>query len=707
MTIIKKGENLFRPRARLLVLLGEQLITNEVIAVVELVKNAYDADADKVEVLLDNVAEPAKGQIVIEDNGAGMSLDTILNVWLEPATDFRKRQREGRKRTAKFRRLPLGEKGVGRFAAHKLGNLVEVATKEEGSSHEVVVGVDWQEFEKDEYLDRIPVAWFTRDAEVFRGKAHGTRITIRDLRKEWTPRMIETLHVKLQALNSPFMDRTDFVVTIRAPEFAERLAKLPEVSEIVKKRVYSLEGGVDENGMLHFTYSFFNPAFPLLKREVKDAVTEDAKDPRKFAGKRRPHCGPFRVKFYAWDLDPATLGETIERVYYNNYVKPHTGIRIYRDGFRVWPYGEEDDDSFGLDLRRVNNPTVCLSRNQVIGIVETSAMANPELRDKTDREGIILNKEYEDFRELVIGCLSVLEAERRKDKDRVDALRKREKKKPEDEVHRAIGAMKAKMEKKGHIDIYRKEVTRIESAYEQRVREILEPLYVSAGLGIAYTIPVHEIVRNIGDMEKLLDVVIEDLRKTGTGNGTVERLRQVLQTTDVVDDLVRGVGKLTHKGKAEVLTLASVARDALDISKLRLAKDLIHVDIVEKGKVKVTAIRNMLITAVLNLLDNSSYWLLRRESGRKIIIRIDHAGDGKPRILVGDNGPGIKDDPVFLMQPFFTRKPDGSGLGLYIVDRIMKAHEGETQFLFNGDEAGLLEGANIALVFPKEREERK
>ncbi|MFB0520606.1 MAG: ATP-binding protein [Desulfatiglandales bacterium] len=704
MTIIKKGESLFRPRARLLVLLGEQLITNEVIAVVELVKNAYDADARKVEVLLDNLAEPSKGQIVVEDDGTGMSLDTILNVWLEPATEFRKRQREGRKRTARFGRLPLGEKGVGRFAAHKLGDLVEVVTKEETGSHETVVRVNWREFEKDEYLDRIPIAWSTRDPEVFRGKAHGTKITIRDLRKQWTATMVERLHVKLQALNSPFMDRTDFVVTVRAPEFTERLAKLPELSEILEKRVYSLEGEVDKDGILRYSYSFFNPVFPLLKREARDIV-EDVRNPKEFEGKRKPYCGSFRVKSYVWDLDPATLGETIQRAYYNNYVKPHTGIRIYRDSFRVWPYGEEDDDSFGLDLRRVNNPTQCLSRNQIIGIVEISGVENPEMRDKTDREGMIFNREYEDFKELVIGCLSVLEVERRKDKNRVDALR--EKRKPEDEVHRAIGAMKDKMEKKGHLEVYREDVTRIESAYEQRVKDILEPLYVSAGLGIAYTIPVHEIVRNIGDMEKLLDTVIDDLRKTGAGNGTVERLRRVLQTTDVVDDLVRGVGKLTRKGRPEVIPLESVAKDALDITKLRLAKDNIGVEILEMEKVKVKGIRNMLITAVLNLLDNSSYWLLRRESGRKIIIQIDHGGDSRPRILVSDNGPGIKDDPALLVQPFFTRKPDGSGLGLYIVDRIMKAHEGEVQFLFKEDEAGLLEGANVALIFPKEREERK
>ena len=97
MMVNNSGESVFRPRARLLVLLGEQLITNEVIAVVELVKNAYDADATEVMVSLNDVARPETGSIAVEDDGSGMSLDTIMNVWLEPGTDYRKRQREERK----------------------------------------------------------------------------------------------------------------------------------------------------------------------------------------------------------------------------------------------------------------------------------------------------------------------------------------------------------------------------------------------------------------------------------------------------------------------------------------------------------------------------------------------------------------------------------------------------------------------------------
>lgn len=701
--MIKSGTGYFKPRARLLVLLGEQLITNEIIAIVELVKNAYDADATEAKIILENVTSQGKEKIIVRDNGTGMDLDTILDVWLEPATEFRKKQREDEQRTPKFGRLPLGEKGIGRFAAHKLGNTIELVTRAEGNKEEILVEVDWLKFEKG-YLDEIPVIWEIRYPEVFKDETWGTMITIENLRKTWDKKVVKRLYEKLQALNSPFLEKTDFKITLEAPEFKGVLREAPQLSEIFDKAVYLLEGKVNENGILHFDYRFHNPAFEWLKRSIKEDM-EEVRDPKKFENKRKPFCGPFSVKFYVWDLDPATLGETITRVFYQNYVKPHTGIRIYRDGFRVWPYGEEDDDSFGLDIRRVNNPTQAVSRNQILGIVEISSPANSELRDKTDREGLISNREYEDFRELIIGCISVLEVERRKDKDKVDALR--EKKKPGDEVHRAIGGLKEKMERRDHWDTYKEDVSKIESAYNQRIREVLEPLLVSAGLGIAYILPVHEIIRNIGDMEKSLSTLIEDLKKTGTGDEITGRLVQILQTTDITNDIVRGVGKITRKGKPEVFSMYSVVRDALDITKLRLKRNNILIEIYEKEKIKIRGIKNMVITALLNLIDNSSYWLLHRGSERKIIIRMDHNNEGKPRIIVSDNGLGIKDDPSLLVQPFFTRKPDGMGLGLYIVDRIMKAHDGNIQFLFKGDEEGLLEGANIALVFPVEKEEKK
>jgi len=150
-----KKDLIFKPRARLILQLGDQLIKNESIAFLELVKNAYDADATRVSIVMEKVDDPENGKIIIEDDGCGMTPEIITNVWMEPGSDFKEKMFRENIRTPKFKRLPLGEKGIGRFAVHKLGNLIEVITRAENNP-EVVLSIDWSLFNKSDYLEK---AW--------------------------------------------------------------------------------------------------------------------------------------------------------------------------------------------------------------------------------------------------------------------------------------------------------------------------------------------------------------------------------------------------------------------------------------------------------------------------------------------------------------------------------------------------------------------
>ena len=174
----------FRPRARILQLLGDELIGSPRLAVFELVKNAYDADAETVRVILNNI-ERHDASIVVEDDGDGMTMEIIRDIWLVPGHDHRARQRKASIRT-RLNRLPLGEKGLGRFAAHKLGNRIEViARSKEGP--ECVVSIDWETLTRHQNLSDAAVQVIARDPVVFVGTRTGTQITISDLRKKvWT-----------------------------------------------------------------------------------------------------------------------------------------------------------------------------------------------------------------------------------------------------------------------------------------------------------------------------------------------------------------------------------------------------------------------------------------------------------------------------------------------------------------------------------------
>ena len=129
-------------------------------------------------------------------------------------------------------------------------------------------------------------------------------------------------------------------------------------------------------------------------------------------GQGELRCGPVRVRLFAFDLEGEAIARIGPRLEVRAWLREWTGITIYRDGFRVLPYGEPHDDWLRLDRRRVNNPVERLSNNQVIGFIDISRDRNPELLDQTNREGLIHNKAMEDLRSLAIFVLQLLESQR-------------------------------------------------------------------------------------------------------------------------------------------------------------------------------------------------------------------------------------------------------------------------------------------------------
>ncbi len=227
----------FRPRARLLLLLGDQLIRDAGIAVFELVKNAYDADSPDVTVTMSKIDDEKTGMIVVEDRGVGMDAKTVANVWLEPGTDYRIRQKAKGAPTPRFHRVPVGEKGVGRFAAHKLGTKIRLITRKSGSA-EVVVDIDWNHFDKKRYLEDVEIRIVERTPEHFLGGKSGTRLEIRGLRASWTRSMVRDLARSINAISSPFGGVGDFKTKLVLPGHAEWVVGLLNVNDVLKYSLY-------------------------------------------------------------------------------------------------------------------------------------------------------------------------------------------------------------------------------------------------------------------------------------------------------------------------------------------------------------------------------------------------------------------------------------------------------------------------------------
>jgi len=709
MSVVKTGEARVKARSRLMLLLGEQLITDEVAAMSELVKNAYDADATKVKVTLHGVSDQDESYIIIKDNGHGMSLDTVLSSWLELGTLSKARGPDRKPRFSESgNRVCLGEKGLGRLAVHKLGYQTELITRRKDTNLETKLTLDWYVFEKNQgFLQDIPVKWEVTEPRVFvkPDATSGTQITITKLHRKWSATLIEKIYRNVQALKSPFVDLSDFDIEIEIEDKLAPAIEVTDIVDIIRKATYTFIGEVSNSGQIKFNYSFNRPDLIGLDERMHRQKEHqmDIRDPEDFEGDRKPMCGPFRFRFYSWDLHiqdkKAVLGST---AIYREMIQPNTGIKVFRDGFRVLPYGNPENDWLSMDSRRVRQFEMRLSRNQVIRSVEISSKNNPGLLDKTDREGLIDNDEFRDFRSLVTSVLSAFESERHIDRRLLKTITGRTREKSDQAIFtKNLTALKKMVwdqsglpaEVKLQIDNL---ISDTREAFDDLLAEKEQPLLVAASIGLTYTIPAHEILRDLHESLKILRKMRESEKLE------INQLNSTISLIQSADATIRGLGRLMQKTslKDETFKLEKPVESAITLLRHKLERSKIKYEVDIRSHIEAIGSDRLITILLLNFIDNSFYWLLRKKPGEGRIKIIVDKHDGNAILVVSDNGPGFEDDLDLLTLPFFTRKPNGMGLGLYIADRIANMNNGRLEILDEGEIPGLLSGANIGVVLP-------
>ncbi len=688
-------------------LLGEQLITDEVAAVSELVKNSYDANAPIVEVTLFHVSQP-DGYIKIKDKGHGMTLQKLLSSWLELGTLSKARGKDMKPRlTEGGERVCLGEKGIGRLAVHKLGYITELVTKRQEMDSEIKLVIDWTAFENNEgFLQDVPVKWEAREPEVFinREWKKGTCITIRHLQKCWTKEMIQRVERSLFALKSPFADLSAFTIDVQIDDPLASFVRTVDISKLVEKATYTFTGQVDGKG--HFTgiYSFRRPD---LQMKRKKDINTDVLDLNYFKAGRTPICGKFKVRFYSWDLGTedkkAVFGDTSV---YTDLIKPNTGVKVFRDNFRVLPYGNEDNDWLSMDLERVKRFEDHISRNQVIAAIEISSEENPSLLDKTDREGIIDNQAFKDFVSVIHKIITTFEAERLLDRTKVKEITGRL---HGDNYYKTtftqnMTALSTIVNDQAKADAEtklkaQKLIADTKTVFDRILAKNEQPLLVAASIGLTYMMPTHEVQRDLHEMLRILK------RKREDGSISPDNAASLIALVRQADSIVSGIGKLMQQtSRGEDLDPNKAVRDAVDLMRFKFKRNNIEIESSETKTFSVKGSDRLITIILLNFLDNSFYWLQgNKADNRKVKISII-PDEKECAIIVSDNGPGFEDDLTVVSLPFFTRKPNGMGLGLYIADRIVKMNWGKLKIFAPNSMPGLLPGANIGIILKKAEE---
>ena len=694
----------FRPRARVLQLLGDELIGSPRLAVFELVKNAYDADATEVAVRID-LGPDAEPAITVTDDGDGMSLDLIRSVWLVPGHDHRRRQREEGRRSAKHHRLPLGEKGLGRFAVHKLGNRIEVVTRAAGS-RECVVEIDWNELIERPFLDEAPVTVRERPAELFAGGRTGTRIRIRELRgPEWTRGEVRRLANQITSICSPFEESGGFRATLEVPGNQDWVADLPDFEEILARATWEFSFRLGDDGRFDFDYEFREvPGLVLDGRKVTKRG-DRLKLPPAGRGRRGSDkvvanadttrgIGPVSGRYHVFDRDREVLRRLGDTRLMTGYLDEHGGVRVYRDGIRVYNYGEQGDDWLGLDLRRVNIPTRRISRNIVLGAVHLSVESSVGLVEKTNREGFVENDACGRLRQIVLGALGALEEERQIDKERIRILTK----KPTDAVssiEKPIAAMRRALDDRGVRETFEPYVAKIERDYV----DMQETLLAAGMSGLNLAVVFHEVERGV----RVLHRVITE----GTDiQGAVRQAKELMRVLDGFSTLLRRDSKQRRR-------VSELVRSAQQFNLLRLRHHGIRLDcplLTGRGDFESRFSFGLVLGVLNNLIDNALYWMRirwpRREadhatSRRRLFVAASHDFAQGPALVVADTGPGFQDDPELVTRPFFTRKPDGMGLGLYYANLAMELNGGRLAFPERGEVEvpDEFDGAIVAMIF--------
>ncbi len=674
----------FRPRARMLQLLGDQLIRSPRLAVFELVKNSYDADATRVDVCLNGLGSK-RPTITIDDNGIGMSLEVIRDIWFVPGHEHRREQKTENRRSP-LGRLPMGDKGVGRFAVHRLGNTIEVTTRAKGAK-EIYVRLDWAAILKEKFLEDAKVQIIERSPQVFMGNQTGTRIVVSDLRDiSWSRGDLRRLFRDITSICSPFGGPEEFAINFSVPGREEELKGIPDAELIMDRAIWKFSFCFDGQDF-SWEYKFLPP--PHLSKKVESRLKRSPPNdplllPKQLldddSGGRDTviadletisGIGTIRGEFYVYDRDKKVLGALTEQQLLTRFLNENGGVRVYRDGVRVYNYGEEDDDWLGLDLARVQTPSVRISRNIVLGSVRLEMQASNELTEKTNREGFVENHAYKRLRAMVIGALRVLETERKIDKDAIRKATRDPKQIEVDKIRDPIANLRKLAEKHNVAGVLEPSIAKLEKNYSDLRETMLQAGLTGLGLATVF----HEIQHGVNML----------YRRVAAGASS----QDVLADAKELVQLLNGISSLLRqndKTKVNAQELVSKARLASMIRfkkhKVSLVSPILQG---EHADFSVKANTRLVVGALTNLLDNSFYWLRTRwpartepgaETSRKIYIGRSDDYEQGPAIVIADTGPGFQDDPDTLTEPFFTRRPEGMGLGLYYVNMVMQLSGG-------------------------------
>ena len=675
-----------RPAGRHILTIGRDLIQDNYAAVVELVKNAYDADSPDVHI---EFLAPAGGnyyKIVISDHGHGMSRDTVIDKWMVPSTDDKKKRRK-----SPGGRIMQGSKGIGRFATAVLGKELQLETIFEGEKTTLLVV--WSDFESAQFLDDVEILIDTEETSA----PAGTRLTIEGndvLLSSWDKSQFEKLRFELKKLISPVsaaLSQDEFRVCLTINGF-------PDVENAIEEEIdpfpifdlfdYRIAGtiGTDGNGVLLYSSQ-------KARNLPDESVLFELGSPTT--------CGELIIDIRVYDREKEAINSLIGRGLkdeFGNYVtnlkarqilNDYNGVSVYRNGFRIRPLGDADFDWLKLNKQRVQNPSLRIGSNQVIGYVQIQSDDQSGLIEKSARDGLKENRAFERLKHVTQKVIAGLE-ERRFDYRRKAGLsrpilrveRQLERLFSYDEMKRAIRTQLRRnlVDQEAANEII--EIINREEEEKNRVAdEIRQAVAIYQGqatLGKIINVILHEGRRPLSYFRNQIPH-IKHWHETFLKTEDPVFLAKILplgegigQNAEVFVNLFSRLDPLAAKKRSarKPLELKREILSTFGVFENEMESLTVTAEVRGPERFIYLSWRQDIYAIFTNLIDNSLYWIREKESpSREITVDIQVSGDSLQSIDYRDTGPGIEPNLIYsevIFEPQFSTKPDGTGLGLAI-----------------------------------------
>jgi signal transduction histidine kinase len=722
----------FTVDARAILRLGRDSIKDHTTALVELVKNSYDADAKKVEIEI--MTRPKPAYVRVADSGTGMTEDDVDNRWLRIGSSEKVVEK-----VSALNRRKTGEKGIGRISADRLGAVLELRTKANGQVF--ALRVNWDDFNvKDKELSAIPIETIKSPSirlpldENQKEAESGTELIITNLRQEWIESDIANLHRELSMLVSPFQETSDFEVWILTDVTNKYNGKVE--SEIDQNSLLTLSGSFNGSGEFIYTIKDRDRKSKPKQSSIKwEELNQRLNPKRQSKDIAPPRCGPVSVTLMFFPQKEATLkGGRFSLSELRSYLRENHGIRIYRDNIWVKPYGnpkEAEGDWLDLGGRLASNPAGAsrksfrIAPKQLIGAVFVSRDDNTLLIDSSSREGLIHGDAFNDLRRLVMGCVNLLETRyNQKFTEEKDRLRRGVR--PSEEVRalskeltilkrelRQVAPILAKAAEHNvnlAVDRLSSVVSKIQNS-QNSLSELESQATIYRGLatiGIASTVFAHETQTSIsGFVGSAYNA--SRLLKLKTPN-IPEALEQIELAKEYADQVAAwGTFALTRIQRDKRKRVKNPINQLIEelIEELKPALHALDINVTQRLRTVEGKFLPMDIEAIVINLITNAYTACQQKS-RKREIRIElhpkkESGVAGLEIAVADTGPGVAKQFIDrIWEPLFTTKTNeqgkqvGTGLGLSIIQSIVDELGGIRRITADPE----LKGARFSIWLP-------